>query len=342
MLYHLYNGDVPAADFVYEKGIIADYTPLVPALLPMQIAGASPEGFSQWLRERAIDLNTFIHRQLVHELVGSRDKTAVAIMTHMFSVSDTFTCFAEGDFVPRNQLCRGEEQDAVSDYILVSSDTSLRLRNIVTPNASTDGCFPKTWKFEKGAWWLYKLQSSDAVRSEREIGHALMEAGWPVAEYQYAGRARKCIKSRNFVREGAFFEPYDSLRFMFSDKRDEEQVIYRNIASLGQEFVKEYRRILLADALFMNTDRHMRNFGVLRSAKTGELLRMAPNFDNNQAYKANPSGRYSDAMLRDFEKTYGITDEDVSDLTALLEACAHRPYLLEVYTAGTQFLLSLV
>lgn len=67
--------------------------------------------------------------------------------------------------------------------ILISSDTSLRNRNIATPNASMDGSFPKTWKFEIGAWWLYKLQSATATRSERDISHVLMECGWDAAEY---------------------------------------------------------------------------------------------------------------------------------------------------------------
>ena len=338
MLYYLYNADQKAASFTYEKGLITGYTAIEKKLLPMQIRDTIAEGFAQWLRERAIDLNTFLHRQLANELIGSRDKTAIAIMTHMYSISDTFTCFAEGEFIPRAELCKQEEQDEVSDFILISSDTSLRKQGIVTPNASTDGSFPKTWKYEKGAWWLYKLQSSDATRSEREISHALMDCGWDAAEYQYCGSYRNRIKSKNFVGEGEFFEPYDSLRFMFSDKSDDELVIYKNIATLGEEFEKQYRRILLADALFMNTDRHMRNFGVIRSAVTGEILRMAPNFDNNQAYKSNPGGHYSDAMLRSFDKVYGFTKEDGKELKALLEACEKHAYLQHAHAVGSAFL----
>lgn len=338
MLYYLYNADQKAASFTYDKGLITDYAVIEKKLLPMQIREATADGFAQWLRERAIDLNTFLHRQLANELIGSRDKTAIAILTHMYSVSDTFTCFADGEFIPRAHLCKLEEQDAVSDFILISSDTSLRKHGIVTPNASTDGSFPKTWKFENGAWWLYKLQSAEATRSEREISHALMACGWDAAEYQYSGSYRTRIKSRNFVGENEFFEPYDSLRFMFSDKSDDESVIYENIATLGADFEKQFRRILLADALFMNTDRHMRNFGVIRSAVTGEILRMAPNFDNNQAYKSNPGGHYSDAMLRSFEKVYGFTFKDQKDLETLLEACAKCAFLQQAYAVGYTFL----
>lgn len=338
MKFTLYNADQPVATFAYDKGVINDFNITKAHLLPMQIRQASAEGFTQWLRERAIDLKTFLHRQLVNELVGSRDKTTVAIMTHMFSVSDTFTCFPEGEFIPRNELCKVEDQDNVSNFILSSGNVPLSNRLIVTPNASTDGSFPKTWKFENGAWWLYKLQSATATRSERDISHVLMECGWAAAEYQYCGSYRNRIKSRNFVGEDEFFEPYDSLRFMFSDKSDDEEVIYENIASLGSDFEKQFRRILLADALFMNTDRHMRNYGVIRSAKTGEILRMAPNFDNNQAYKSNPGGHYSDGMLKSLLHVYELRTEDIADLNLLLEACAKKLFLADVCDIGRAFL----
>ena len=104
MLYYLYNTDQKVASFAYDKGLISNYAVIREKLLPMQIRVTSVDGFTQWLRERAIDLNTFLHRQLANELIGSRDKTAIAIMTHMYSISDTFTCFAEGGFIPRAEL----------------------------------------------------------------------------------------------------------------------------------------------------------------------------------------------------------------------------------------------
>ena len=336
--YLLYNADCAVAAFEYKQGMIVGFEAIEAALLPMQIREASADGFAMWLRERAIDLNTFQHRQLAKELIGSRDKTALAITTHMFSVSDTFTCFTEGEFIPRDRLCRTEDQDIVSDFILVSSDTSLRRDRLVTPNASTDGSFPKTWKYENGEWWLYKIQSADATRSECEISRVLMKCKWDAAEYQYVGNNLTRIRSKNFVGQDEFFEPYDSLRFMFADKSDDDEVIYENLSSLGANFEKAYRRILLADALFTNTDRHMRNFGVIRSAKTGKILRLAPNFDNNQAYKSNPGGRYSDSMLRSFKACFDLTQTDIIDLSTLIEACRKNEYLSEAAEIGVRFL----
>ena len=41
---------------------LSNSIPQKPALLPMQIRHASAEGFSAWLRERAVDLNSVQHR----------------------------------------------------------------------------------------------------------------------------------------------------------------------------------------------------------------------------------------------------------------------------------------
>ena len=334
--YILYNEDQIAAHFEYAQGMIRAYEPVRGELLPMQIRAASADGFTGWIRERAIDLNTVQHRNLVSELLGSRDKVHLALMTHMFSISDTFTCFEEGEFTPRRQLCDPKAHEAVSDYILLTSDTSVRKALPITPNVSTDGSFTKTWKYENGEWWLYKLQSSEATRSEVEISRVLRDCCWDAAEYRYVGSYRKRIKSRNFLGEDEFFEPYDSFRYAFSDISEDDDIVMANLSSLGEAYRSAWKRILLADALFLNGDRHMRNFGLIRSARTGEVLRLAPNFDNNQAFHGNPGGRYSAAMLRLYWKT--ADDEDRENLRQLLAACEKNRYLTEAWQAGTEIL----
>ena len=334
--YLLYNDDIQVAVFSVHSSVITEFIPQKPELLPKQICHATADGFTSWLRERAVDLNSVKHRNLMNELVGSRDKTTLALRTHMFSISDTFTCFEESEFTPRLQLCQPEDQDAVSDFILVSSNTSLRKLRISTPNASTDGSFTKTWKYEQGEWWLYKLQPSAATRIEVGISRVLHNIGWDAAEYRFVGKYLKRVKTRNFLQPQEFFEPYDSFRFSFDDPGDDEDVIYQNIASLGSEFEKAWKRILLADAVFVNTDRHMRNFGVIRSSRTGEVLRLAPNFDNNQAYLANPSGIYSDGMLNLYMKQ--ADSLDYQNLKILANELNAYPYLKYAYDACLAYL----
>ncbi len=339
MIYRLYCDDERVASFEYERGTVQFFQPERLELLPMQIKQASAEMFMLWLCERAIDINTFVHRELMQKLLGSRDRAAVSISTNMFSITDAFTCFPEKEFCPRNQLWNMDTQKAVNDFVLVSSDTSLRLKSHVTPDASTDGSFVKTWKYENGEWWLYKIQSAEAVNSELAISRVLLDCGWDAAEYSRDRRKKTIIKSKNFVKPGEFFEPYDSLRYMFEDRSDGDEVIYANIRSLGSSFEQAYRRILLADALFMNTDRHMRNFGVIRSTKTGRILRMAPNFDNNQAYKAEKGAAYNPVLLDEFRKVFGRSLQDRDDMHTLAAACGKVPYLKDAFDAAKKFLV---
>ena len=96
--YILYNDDMPVASFTVRNTVVEEFTPQKPELLPMQIRCASAEGFTVWLRERSVDLSNVQHRNLMNSLYTSRDKTTLALQTHMFSISDTFTCFAENEF----------------------------------------------------------------------------------------------------------------------------------------------------------------------------------------------------------------------------------------------------
>ena len=334
--YILYNDDRAVATFVFEAGRISFYSPSEPELLPMQIRDTTPDGFTAWIRERTIDLNTLQHRNLAHALLRSRDKLTLAIRTNMFSISDKFTCFPEGEFIERYHLCDPEAQNAISEFILLSSETSLRNTRVSTPNISTDGSFPKTWRYENGAWWLYKLQSVEAVRAEIEISKVLLNCGWDAAVYRSVEMYDDRVCSLNFVGDGEFFEPYDSLRFMFPDASDDDETISENIASLGIDFERSWRKILTADALFENTDRHMRNFGVIRSTQTGAILRMAPNFDNNQAYKANPAGKYTGGMLRMWWRT--ADSLDVENLRILVQAAQSSAYLCDASAEGRMLL----
>ena len=79
----------------------------------------------------------------------------------------------------------------------------------------------------------------------------------------------------------------------------------------------------------------MRNFGVIRDSHTGEVLRLAPNFDNNQAYDANPRG-YSPNMLRAYMA--GATEADRENLKSLCAALEKRKGLEKALDAGRQYI----
>ena len=66
---------------------------------------------------------------------------------------------------------------------------------------------------------------------------------------------------------------------------DEEDYVfnYDRLTAIHPTLGNQYLNILYMVALCFNMDRHTQNYGVLRNQSTGEVVCMAPNFDNNIA-----------------------------------------------------------
>ena len=108
-----------------------------------------------------------------------------------------------------------------------------------------------------------------------------------MAKYRESG---DYVKTRDFTERCLNFEPAAAIV-----GEDEDYVLnYERFTALKPSLGKEYLDILFMDALCFNMDRHTKNYGVLRDRTTGEVLCMAPNFDNNIAlisrgYGSDPS-----------------------------------------------------
>ena len=96
-----------------------------------------------------------------------------------------------------------------------------------------------------------------------------------------------------FTRSGESALPSEFTRF-------DEPALPFEMAIPG-ELAEQYLQIIYMDALCFNMDRHTKNYGVLRDAESGEILRMAPNFDNNIALFAlgvpKDIGRANDKLI---------------------------------------------
>ena len=90
----------------------------------------------------------------------------------------------------------------------------------------------------------------------------------------------KCVKSLDFTDSAkVIFEP--ALSFM-GDEEDYIKVV-ENLKKLCPKAIPDYVRMIFLDTITANPDRHTGNFGLMRDVKSGELLGLAPNFDNNMA-----------------------------------------------------------
>ena len=170
MLYTLYNADQPVATFTYENGVITGYTPQQEHLLPKQICHASHEGFAGWLRERAIDLNTFLHRQLANELIHEINPEALIMVN---AISNPIAGASIAVAIPEMgfdvEIAFGDYLNYVCDAIYLETAVlaAINEKVVFVPATGVETTFTnKTVSFNGYQEFIYLLMNYETVMAE--------------------------------------------------------------------------------------------------------------------------------------------------------------------------------
>ncbi len=282
----LLSGDCPVAEI--RQGHVM---PLDMARMPLYLR--DNDDILGWLEARAIDRHRPNSRILkkVLRLSDSSDLAAV-LHSHGAAIPDDYWFKRESEPGLTWQDVRFSA-DSFSEIALTGSFSSYSRQftqdelKTGTPELTNIGSFEKCWRIEDGAWWLYKNENDLERFSELFIAALGKTFGLSMAEYREAGNY---VKTRDFTEGRLNFEPATAIV-----GEDEDYALnYERLTALKPSLGEEYLDILFMDALCFNMDRHTKNYGVLRDRATGELLCMAPNFDNNIAlisrgYGSDPS-----------------------------------------------------
>lgn len=136
--------------------------------------------------------------------------------------------------------------------------------------------------------------------SELFIYHLGLELGFNMAEYK---RGKGVIKTKDFTDNAMVnFEP----AFNFMNDNEDYIATVNALRDLCPDCIGDYVKMLFLDTVCANPDRHTFNFGILRDTETGDVLGLAPNFDNNMAlisrgYPKNIK-RKNDVLVRLFNE----------------------------------------
>ncbi|MBQ4602885.1 MAG: HipA domain-containing protein [Clostridia bacterium] len=264
------------------------------ALLPLFLRRIS--NADMWLESRAIDSHRANSRLLKKALrLTEKDDISTVIHVNGATVTDNYWIREEGSELKYEDVRFTD--DYFSNLALKGTyDSFNRAANSKrsrTPELTNVGSFEKCWKLKKGKWWMYKKANHDEAFSELfvyELGKAL---DMNMATYE---RGDKCIRTLDFTDAATVnFEPASA--FM-GDNEDYTDVI-EALKKLYPEAIPDYIKLVFMDTVVANPDRHTNNFGLLRDTATGELIGLAPNYDNNMALisRGYPSKPKSSDML---------------------------------------------
>ncbi len=291
------NGSLMSGDreiATVRNGVITDSDE---RLLPLYLKRTGDlEG---WLASRAIDASRVNSRLLKKALrLRAEDDARTALAVNAANVTDNYW------FRPEGSSARYEDvrfrENWFADLALKGDPDGFSRRPSRTPELTNTGSFEKCWRRIGGEWWMYKSGHEAERFSELFICRLGERLGFPMAHYEMDGNY---IRSRNFTEgTGLNFEPISGLMGDNDDYGD----CFDTILSLSPELARQYLRIVWMDTVCYNMDRHTENFGLLRDAESGEIVSMAPNYDNNVALisRGYPAGvgRRNDGLIRFFRE----------------------------------------
>ena len=246
-----------------------------------------------YFANRVIDFRRANRKELLRALkIKDKDASVIPLYVNGRSLTDNFWFRPSGAVTKYSELRFGKNLYAGVAYDGLRREYPVGPAR--TPEISTPGETEKCWRFENKSWWMYKKETPDEVFIDNFVGNIAREL--EIFTIRYA-RTEDGVKTRNFA-EKFNFEPF----FGIVDKADDYAGIFEFLKPYGKEMLKDFIRLLYLDAITSNYDRTLNDMGVLRNKQTGQVFRLAPNFDNNRCMKDLSLKAVNDLKVRAFLK----------------------------------------
>ncbi len=255
------------------------------------------EDVEGWLASRAIDAHRTNSRLLKKALrLRMTDDVHTALAVNAATVTDRYWFRPEGSQAGWEDI--RFKENYFDNLALRGDPDGFSHRPSRTPELTNIGSFEKCWRLIDGVWWMYKSGDENEYFSELFISVLGEKLGFDMAHYEMDG---KYIRTRDFTHgKNVNFEPASAIMGTNEDYSD----CFDAISGISPRLAEQYLRIIWLDTICYNMDRHTENFGFLRSVESGEIISMAPNYDNNIALisRGYPSSadRENDGFIRFF------------------------------------------
>ncbi len=294
------NGEIVTADDV---------------LMPLYLRRT--KNIEAWLAERAIDVHRTNSRLLKKALrLSAADDAETALSVNGATITDTYWICLKDQ--PMSYETVRFKENYFDRLALCGDPDSFSQKPSRTPELTNIGSYEKCWRLKEGSWWMYKAGTLQEYFSELFVCRLGVKMGFSMAWYEMD---EDYIKTRDFTDGAAVnFETADGI---LGDDDDYGRC-YTALGMLDHGLQRDYLKILWLDTLCFNMDRHTKNFGLLRDKKSGQILGMAPNYDNNIAlvsrgYSRDIS-RSSDGLIRFFREFIETQPEAKTLLLEMLDS----------------------
>ena len=282
LTYTLINKETPLCDFVIEGEGELELCKIVKEYkrLPFWC-----EPLSTWVANRSSAKHRS-HVNKILEMCGGKTKSGFIALTHCLSLTDTLWVKSDRENVSWREVNLYENKfDEVISKLSFDGNGLFGIQMSTTsPELTTDGAYDKCWLNEKDGIHLIKTGSEGARNTGLEpYGEVLASQVFericnsvPYTLRRFDGRVVSDCKL--FTNQEFGYRP---IALFYKDKLTLPKMI-----EIYREFNCEdaFRRMVVADCITLNSDRHFGNFGFLVNNETFERTTLNPCFDFNMAF----------------------------------------------------------
>lgn len=278
----LMNKDKKVLDFKIMYGLDIKVTETFRYLIKL------PIGFTDllsWLESRQAPKHR-VHIEKLLELCGINNLANYLKITYALSLNDTFWVKPQNKDLTWNKvsLYQNDFNTTIARIAFEGGLYGLEFTP-TSPEFGTDGAFAKCWTKDFDSSINLLKRGSTGARN----------AGLETYSEFYSSQIAKLIckdyvnydlvkfhdklasSCELFTSESEGYAPMHKL----IDRRQPIEKLFEFYDGIGSG--EDFIRMIVFDALTINTDRHLGNHGVIFDCDTMEIKRMAPVFDNNQA-----------------------------------------------------------
>lgn len=331
LVYTLINKETPLCDFVIEgEGelelckIIKEYNHLPFWCTPL----------STWVANRSSAKHRS-HVNKILEMCGGKTKSGFIALTHCLSLTDTLWVKSSNENPSWADVNLYENNfDQVISRLSFDGNGLFGIQMSTTsPELTTDGSYDKCWLNEKDGIHLIKTGSEGARNTGLEpYGEVLASQVFKKicassVEYtlrKYDGRVVsdcKLFTSQEFGYKPISLFLKSGVKYGLAETLE----IYRE-----KNCEDAFRRMVVADCITLNCDRHFGNFGFLVNNETFEPTVLNPCFDFNMAF----------VPFAEEGVDFGISDADKSILDFDKYLAERGPVIGSDYVAPAKAILT--
>lgn len=270
---------------VVNEIIEARNRPFLPIILQRSL---SVDNLNLWISKRVLNEKRDNYEAVKKEFPHFDNYGA------MFSLSDQYWFKKEGSDVTweSGNFFTNSYTDEVGKMFFSPWEVDPTSSGLPSPDLATNGVLIKAWRREGGVNYLYKTGSKKNHQqpiSEVLASIMLKKLDFiPFVEYELDIYGLKlCSKCANFVDADSEFVPASHIFYL--EPLPEGRTIYEHFLLMCSYFkidgAKDYLdKMIAADKLIGNDDRHFGNFGFIRNVQTCQITGFAPLFDSGSSF----------------------------------------------------------